>query len=143
MRVYLPPEVCKNKEARPVPLNKAQLQVFKEVRVTTELTSLYVFPSIVRSDAPYNTIRKGFEAACRRAGIVNFRFHDLWHTCASWMVMAGASLKAVQEQLGHKTLAMTMRYAHLAPGHQQEAINLIGTREVVKAGSTQKANSTF
>jgi len=46
------------------------------------------------------------------------------------MVMAGASLKAVQEQLGHKIMAMTMRYAHLAPGHQQEAINLIGTREV-------------
>lgn len=42
--------------------------------------------------------------------------------------MAGASLKAVQEQLGHKTLAMAMRYAHLALGHQQEAINLIGTR---------------
>jgi integrase len=140
--VYLPADVCKNKEARPVPLNKAQIQVFKEVRATTELTSSYVFPSIVLSDAPYNTIRKGFEAACRRAGIVNFRFHDLRHTCASWMVMAGASLKAVQEQLGHKTLAMTMRYAHLAPGHQQEAINLIGTR-VVKAGSTQKANSKF
>jgi integrase len=39
------------------------------------------------------------------------------------------SLKAVQQQLGHKTIAMTMRYAHLAPGHQQEAINQIGTRK--------------
>ncbi len=137
--INLPHGICKSGEGRAVPINQAQLEVFKEVRGQVELKSPYVFPSIVLSDVPYNTIRKGFEAACRRAGIVNFRFHDLRHTCASWMVMAGASLKAVQEQLGHKTLAMTMRYAHLAPGHQQEAINLIGTRSNLKSEATAHA----
>jgi integrase len=140
--VHLPGHLVKSGEGRAVPLNEAQLEVFKEVRSTMPVGCPHVFPGLVEG-RPMAVVRKGFEGACRRAGIVNFRFHDLRHTCASWMVMAGASLKAVQEQLGHKTLAMTMRYAHLAPGHQQEAINLIGTRDVVKAGSTQKANSTF
>jgi integrase len=129
--LHLPPEATKSGEGRSVSLNEAQLQVFKDLRAKSGLSSKYVFPSLV-SGRPYNTVYKSFEAACRRAGIVDFRFHDLRHTCGSWMVMAGVSLKAVQQQLGHKTLAMAMRYAHLAPGHQQEAINKIGTRQSLK-----------
>jgi integrase len=134
--VYLPGGMVKSGEGRPVPLNQAQVEVFKEVRAKVELKSPYVFPGV--KGLPLVTIRKGFEAACRRAGIEDFHFHDLRHTCASWLVMAGASLKAVQQQLGHATLTMTMRYAHLAPGHQQEAINLIGTRGVKSDSGNQK-----
>jgi site-specific recombinase XerD len=63
----------------------------------------------------------------RRAGITD-RFHDLRHTCASWLVMAGADLVSVQKQLGHTTIGTTMRYAHLAPGHLNKSSNLISTR---------------
>ena len=70
----------------------------------------------------YGNIRKAFEGARKRAGITDFRFHDLRHTFASHLVMAGIDLKTVQELLGHKTFNMTLRYAHLSPNHKRMAI---------------------
>jgi site-specific recombinase XerD len=75
-------------------------------------------------------VKKSFAKVCRKAGIVDFRFHDLRHTFASHLVMKGVSLKAVQELLGHADLTMTMRYAHLSKAHLQEAVavlNNLGT----------------
>ncbi len=57
-----------------------------------------------------------------RAVIQNFHFHDLGHTFASSLVMAGVDLRAVQVLMGHKTINMTLRYAHLAPDHLKKAV---------------------
>jgi integrase len=70
----------------------------------------------------WGSIRTAFEGACHAAKLDDFRFHDLRHTCASWLVMAGRSLKEVQEILGHRTFAMTLRYAHLSPDRLREAV---------------------
>jgi len=58
----------------------------------------------------------------RRAKITNFRFHDLRHTCASWLITRGRSLREVQEILGPREFRMTLRYAHLSPDRLREAV---------------------
>ena len=67
-------------------------------------------------------IREAFEWAVKRAGIANFRFHDLRHTAASYLAMNGASLAEIAEVLGHKTLAMVKRYAHLSEAHTRNVV---------------------
>ena len=60
--------------------------------------------------------------ALRRVSIEDFSWHCLRHTFASRLVMAGVDLRTVQVLLGHKTLAMTLRYSHLSPAHQLDAV---------------------
>jgi Phage integrase family len=75
-----------------------------------------------RDGRGWGNIRTAFEAACREAKVTDFRFHDLRHTCASWLVMKGRSLKEVQEILGHREFSMTLRYAHLSPDRLRDAV---------------------
>ena len=68
-------------------------------------------------------IQSAYENAVKAARLDDVNFHTLRHTFASWAVMRGVSLKELQELLGHASLAMTMRYAHLAPEHLRTAVN--------------------
>ncbi len=61
-----------------------------------------------------------WKTGLRRAGIENFRFHDLRHTWASWLVQEGVPLSALQEMGGWESIEMVRRYAHLAPSHLTE-----------------------
>jgi integrase len=70
----------------------------------------------------YRSVTKTFARAVKRAGIDDFTFHDLRHTFASRLVMAGVDLATVKELMGHKHITMTLRYTHLAPGHKRSAI---------------------
>lgn len=67
-------------------------------------------------------IKRSFSTALRKAGIKDFHFHDLRHTSASHLLMRGASLKSVQEHLGHSSLAMTQRYSHLSRNFQRQEV---------------------
>jgi integrase len=85
--------------------------------------SPYVFCR--QSGEPYYNLRKSFFTACKKSGIVDFRFHDLRHTFASQLVMSGVDIKTIQELLGHKSIEMTLRYSHLAPSHKSRAVELL------------------
>jgi integrase len=70
-------------------------------------------------------IKKCWNSAVKRAGITNFRFHDLRHTVATRMVEKGIDLVVVKEILGHADISTTMRYAHAVPERKKSAINVL------------------
>lgn len=73
---------------------------------------------------PMVDIRSAWETAKKTAGIpAGFHFHDLRHTTASWLKMAGVDDYTVMEILGHSDHKMMRRYAHLTPQHKREAIS--------------------
>ncbi|PHS07247.1 MAG: hypothetical protein COA89_07950 [Acidithiobacillus sp.] len=75
-----------------------------------------------------SSIKRSFSTACKRAGISDFRIHDLRHTFASWLVTEGVPLLEVSRLLGHSTVKMTERYAHLAPDNLESAVSLLDQR---------------
>lgn len=77
---------------------------------------------------PVKSVDRAWRAALRRARIEDFRFHDLRHTCASWMVQNGVPLEVVQKILGHSDIRTTMRYAHHAPGAMSSGLATLSTQ---------------
>jgi integrase len=110
----------KNGERRAVPLTGQALARMGQHAKVRRLDTALVFPNAT-GRKPLG-IREAFEGAVERAGIIDFRFHDLRHTAASYLAMSGASLAEIAEVLGHKTLAMVKRYAHLSEAHTRGVV---------------------
>lgn len=106
----------KNGERRILPLTGHALDLIKELARVRYLKSNLLFPSHKKLNKPV-VILDPWLKALRTSGIKNFRFHDLRHCAASYLAMNGASLAEIAEVLGHKTLQMVKRYAHLSEAH--------------------------
>jgi integrase len=114
-------EGAKSGKTRHIPLNKEALTVLTRWQQSTKATHGLVFPS--ENGQRFNNINKSWNNLLDDASIEGFRFHDLRHDFASKLVMRGTDLNTVRELLGHSDYAMTLRYAHLAPEHKQEAVD--------------------
>ena len=106
---------AKARKAIAVPLNAGALWVLRRQMGTHER---FVFTYRGRPVKEVNT--KAWKQALKRAGIANFRWHDLRHTWASWHIQAGTPLHALQELGGWESADMVRRYAHLAADHLAE-----------------------
>lgn len=112
--------IGKGNKLRIIHMNKTVQDLLLRLRKKNNDGSL-VFPS-TRTGKRYVTVKKAWAKALKDAGIENFRFHDLRHTAASWMVQSGADLYSVQKILGHADIRTTQRYAHLSPQYLRNDI---------------------
>ncbi len=109
-------EITKNGRRREVPLNGPADAVLARRQAAG------VPDGLVFDTRSWYAFRKAWRRAVRAAGLVDFHFHDLRHTFASWAIQRGATLPELKDLLGHSSLAMVMRYAHLSPEHLRSAV---------------------
>lgn len=109
---WIHPDQAKARRAIPVPLN-AEAVITIRKNLGKHPTHVFVF----QGKPVYQVSTKTWYSALKRAGIEDFRWHDLRHTWASWHVQSGTPLHALQELGGWETADMVRRYAHLAAEH--------------------------
>jgi integrase len=114
-------KTTKNGEPKVLPLTD---EVITELSKFKEQKPMLLFNSEIVTDKPF-CFTKAWKKALTQAEITNFRFHDLRHTCASYLAQSGASLLEIADVLGHKQIQMTKRYAHLCIDHKQKLINKV------------------
>lgn len=110
-------------KARLVPLNQSARDAFLRrfrYRATHCPDSPWVF--CTKGGLRVESVRSSFWQACDTAGLTGFRFHDLRHTCGSWLMQAGVPAGHIAAVLGHSTIRMTERYAHVAPENAEAAV---------------------
>jgi site-specific recombinase XerD len=129
----------KNGEMRHIRLNQTALAAFENLFARTHDDG-YVFTNS-RFEHLLSS-RHWFEPAVSEAEIADFTWHCLRHTFASRLVMAGVDLRTVQQLMGHKTIQMTCRYAHLAPEHQLAAVERLCETESALEEATDTRTST-
>ncbi|MGA2076604.1 MAG: site-specific integrase [Terriglobia bacterium] len=104
-------------KAREIPMNSTLCETLRAIPM--HIDSPYVFEGTDPA--------KWFGKALRAAKIENFHWHDLRHSFASRLAMAGVPMRHIAELMGHSEIQTTMRYAHLQPGHLAEAVErLVG-----------------
>lgn len=107
----------KNGEKRSIPMSNTLFNLFKEMNVRD--ISGKVFP-ISKS-----SVRHAFDKVVEKVNLKDFWFHDLRHTFATRLVQNGVDLYKVKELLGHKTITMTMRYAHHYPESLRSSVEVL------------------
>jgi integrase len=131
--------LSKNGELRHVPLNDEALAALRTIRkYSTDQPYLFLNRYGQRLASP----REWFDPAVKAAGLNDFTWHCLRHTFASRLVMAGVDLRTVQELMGHKTIQMTVRYAHLAPKHQLAAVQRLCDTSAAQAAPSDTRTDT-
>lgn len=141
--------LTKTKSGKPriIPMNT----LVKTILIATPKhpQSPYVFCN--KEGKPYN-FRKSFETALKKSGIMDFRFHDLRHTFASYLGMSGSDLNTIRELLGHATFDMTRRYTHALDSHKRNAVDVLGrimdtfwtpTQKLTEKPKSDKVPSSF
>jgi site-specific recombinase XerD len=118
--------LTKNKQPRVIRLNSVAVSVLNSLLPEKHRGNDPVFPS-ARTDVSLQGSRGWFPTAVIESGIEHATWHCLRHTFASRLVMAGVDLRTVAELLGHRTLQMVLRYSHLAPEHQIDAVERLVT----------------
>jgi len=107
--INLTPEITKTNEGRKIPLHERVVECLAEIRNAQHIHSDFVFPS-PQNGGPKNFPREVWERARERAGLDNFRFHDLRHTFVTNARKAGKQDRAIMKITGHKTMSVFMRY---------------------------------
>ena len=116
-------EYGKNSKQRFIPMSAQLEDTLRDIRAGEKtLDCPYVFN---HNGIEYTFIRRAFGNALKKAGIKDFRFHDLRHTFASHLVMSGVPLNTVRELLGHASMETTLRYAHLSNENKRQAISYL------------------
>ncbi|HEY7184170.1 MAG TPA: tyrosine-type recombinase/integrase [Blastocatellia bacterium] len=133
-RILLPQ--TKNGESRVVYLNDMAMMVLKSVESNGETAP----GDLIFSEWTPGMVTVEFGRLCRKLKIADFRFHDLRHTAASWMRMAGADTHTVAQLLGHKDMRMAARYQHLSPAFLSEAVGKLDAVFGDAAGSLVAKN---
>lgn len=113
----------KNGRERFIPLGARTVAILKDRQGEMGKDARLVFPAETGElSAHQNHVDRPLLGALEKAELRKVRFHDLRHSFASQLVTAGRSIKEVQELLGHQSIQMTMRYAHLAPERMRDAV---------------------
>lgn len=116
----------KNGTARTVHLNPDAMAAIDAVRLPRQKPADKVFPR--QGSKGRHDTRSWFQPCLAEAKITRYVWHSNRHTFCSWLAMAGASIKEIQELAGHKTITMSARYAHLSPDHKLAVIDRISAR---------------
>ena len=125
----------KTQRSRFIPLGAALRAALQQIPRYTDSEYIFWNPAKKRQ---IRSISGSFKNALKKAGISDFKFHDLRHTFASQLVKSGVDLYVVQKLLGHSNPKMTQRYAHLHPAQLQMAIEVIDGKVGVNQFETAK-----
>jgi len=119
--VIIQPETAKNRKRRILPLNQKATSALENRQRQQNGEWVFNNPDGTRLESLDYRFRK----ARQKAGIEDFRIHDLRHTFASWLVSEGVDLIKVRDLLGHSSITMTERYAHLIPNRLEAAVAVL------------------